>query len=85
MLDAVVGVGDGKEVTLMVANHGVEPVELEIGEKLGSLQPATIDLPQNAVEPEPPYVAAVQGINTDDERLANMSSVLAGPRGSPSG
>ena len=42
MADAAVEVGDGGQVTLVIANPGREPVQLEEGEVLGELQPATL-------------------------------------------
>ena len=42
MADAVVGVGDGMGMTLLISSHGSTPARLERGEILGSLQPATV-------------------------------------------
>ena len=44
MADAVVGVGDGGGLTMVVTNQGTTPVQLEVGEVLGELQPASIVL-----------------------------------------
>ena len=44
MADAVVGVGDGGGLTMVVTNQGTAPVRLEVGEVLGELQPASIVL-----------------------------------------
>ena len=42
MADALVGVGEKMEATLVVANTSVEPVLLEEGDVIGSLQPCTL-------------------------------------------
>ena len=42
MADALVGVGENMEATLVVANTNVEPVLLEEGDVIGSLQPCTL-------------------------------------------
>ena len=42
MADAVVGIGDGGKVTLLVLNRGSGPILLEEGDVLGELQPATL-------------------------------------------
>ena len=44
MADAVVGVGDGGGLTMVVTNQGTAPVRLEVGEVLGELQPASVVL-----------------------------------------
>ena len=44
MVDAVVGVGDGDGLTMVVTNQGTSPVRLEVGEVLGELQPASVVL-----------------------------------------
>ncbi len=41
MADALVGVGDGREATLVIANTSVEPVLLKKGDVIGSLQQCT--------------------------------------------
>ena len=77
MADAVVGVDDGKGMTLLITNHGTEPVRLESGEVLGSLHPATLvedgspldDVIDDMVEADlrsTPCTAALQG-ETDGE------------------
>ena len=45
MADALGGVGDEREATLVVANAGVEPVLLEEGDVVGSLQQCTLAQP----------------------------------------
>ena len=42
MADAVVAIGEGGEVNLVVANHGREPVHLEKGQVLGEMEPTTV-------------------------------------------
>lgn len=42
MADAVVGVGGGRNTTLVISNQGTEPVQLEEGVVLGRLQPVTL-------------------------------------------
>ena len=47
MADALVGVGDGREATLVIANTSVEPVLLKEGDVIGSLQQCTPVLPSS--------------------------------------
>ena len=42
MADAVVGIGDGGGMTLLVLNRGPGPILLEEGDVLGEIQPATL-------------------------------------------
>ena len=44
MADAVVGVGGGGGLTMVVTNQGTAPVRLDVGEVLGELQPASVVL-----------------------------------------
>ena len=44
MADAVVGVGNGGGLTMVVTNQGTAPVRLEVGEVMGELQPASVML-----------------------------------------
>ena len=67
MADAVVGVGSGGEVTLVIVNHGISPVRLPEGEVLGRLHPAVVvDDPVNTPE---------------EERVRNRSTAVEGSGG----
>ena len=67
MADAVVGVGSGGEVTLVIVNHGTSPVRLPEGEVLGRLHPAVVvDDPVNTPE---------------EERVRNRSTAVEGSGG----
>ena len=67
MADAVVGVGSGGEVTLVIVNHGTSPVHLPEGEVLGRLHPAVVvDDPVNTPE---------------EERVRNRSTAVEGSGG----
>ena len=63
MADALVGVGDEREATLVVANAGVEPVLLEEGDVVGSLQQCTL-VPASDADPNGSpgevYVSAIR-------------------------
>ena len=47
MADALVGFGDSTEATLVIANTSVEPVLLEKGDIVGSLQQCTLVPPSD--------------------------------------
>lgn len=79
MADALVGVGDKGETTLVVANTGVEPVLLEEGDIVSSLQPCTIVQPDD--EPasegaEEMWVSAVRPPTKDDQRVEQLRCAL---------
>ena len=59
MADAVVEVGDGNAVNLVVANRSTEPVLLQEGEVLGEIQPATLMEHIDDDQPDIPRVAAI--------------------------
>lgn len=83
MADAVVEIADSKGMTLLITNHGTEPVTLECGEVLGNLQPATLvedgDQIDGTMEVEPhstPCVAALQGETDNEGRTSTLLGAL---------
>ena len=82
-MDAVVGVGDGKEMALLITNHGSAPARLERGEILGSLQPATLVEDRSQMEdmttgkpPHIPPVAALWQERGSEERVSMLFGAL---------
>lgn len=81
MPDAVVEVGDGKMLTLLVTNGGTKVAHLEDEERLGELHPA--EVVNHPLEPDcdceqevKHQVAAVQ-VEEQEERKKRLFTALA--------
>ena len=83
MADAVVGVGDGKGMKLLITNHGNTSAQLESGEIIGSLQSVTLVEDENQPDHVPvteshytPHVAALQAERNNEEQMSMLFSAL---------
>ena len=75
MADALVGIEREKQATLVVANTGVEPVLLEEGDVVGSLQPCTLLPADSDSDVSSPAVASVS-VTVDQERDQQLLTAL---------
>ena len=79
LADALVGVGDSGESTLVIANSGQEPVVLEEGDVIGSLQQCEVmQLDGNSAQEDSQAicVSTVQPLLDDDQRVEKLQSAL---------
>ena len=75
--DALIGIREGAEATLVITNPGLYPMLLQEGELMGKLQECEVLQPEESETPPVVEVAAIKEGAGDSERLENLRVVCS--------